>query len=124
MGKKTLPIIIIAVLAVAVAVIVLLVYNSKSSKISRLEKFTAQVEQEYSNYSESDLEEAKAQFEKCVAAVEAEDLNGEERAKVNQLKGECKGYFVQARANQIIQNFENELNDAGDEVKGVIESMM
>ena len=123
MEKKTKIIMIAALAALAVLIIVLLVCNSKSHKISKLEKFTKQVEQEYTNYSESDLENAKAKFEKYVAAVEKKELSGEETSHVNQLKGECKGYFAQAKARLILKNFNDAVNEAGDEVKGVIESL-
>ncbi len=121
--KNRLPWIIAAVVAVAILVAIVLISNGKSAKIKKLEKYTAKVEQEYQNYSESDLEKAQVKFEKYVANVEKKDLDGEERAHVNELKGQCKGYFAQARAHQIMREFENTVNDAGDEVKGVIESM-
>ena len=121
--KNRLPIIIAALVAIAALVIVLLVSSSKSHKISKLEKFTDQVEQMYTNYSESDLEKAQAKFEKYVAAVEKKELSGEETSHVNKLKGECKGYFAQAKARLILQDFQNAVEEAGDEVKGVIESL-
>ena len=123
MEKKQKAIIIAAVVAVAILVVVLSVCNSKSHKIKNLEKFTAQVEQQYQNYSESDLEKAQAKFEKYVSKVEKRDLTGEERSHVNELKGQCKGYFAQAKAHQLIREFEDKVNDAGDEVKGVVESL-
>ena len=122
-NKNRLPIIIAALVAVAVLVIVLLVLGSKSHKIKNLEKFTTQVEQEYQNYSQADLDKAQASFEKYVAKVEKKELTGEETSHVNELKGECKGYFAQAKARLILQDFQNAVEDAGDEVKGVIESM-
>ena len=97
--------------------------SSKSHKIKNLEKFTAQVEQEYQNYSQSDLDKAQAKFEKYVAKVEKKELSGEETSHVNELKGECKGYFAQAKARLILQDFQNAVEEAGDEVKGVIESL-
>ena len=122
-SKKKIMLVVAALVAVAVLVIVILVSNSKSHKIKNLEKFTAQVEQEYQNYSESDLEKAQAKFEKLVADVEKKVLSGEERSHVNELKGRCKGYFAQAKARQLIQEFQDKVNDAGDEVRGVIESL-
>ena len=122
-NKNRLPIIIAALVAVAVLVIVLLVLGSKSHKINKLEKFTAQVEQEYQNYSQSDLDKAQAKFEKYVAKVEKKELSGEETSHVNELKGECQGYFAQAKARLILKDFQDAVEEAGDEVKGVIESM-
>ena len=122
-NKNRLPIIIAALVAVAVLVIVLLVLGSKSHKINKLEKFTAQVEQEYQNYSQSDLDKAQAKFEKYVAKVEKKELSGEETSHVNELKGECKGYFAQAKARLILKDFQDAVEEAGDEVKGVIESL-
>ena len=122
-NKSKLPLVIAALVVVAVLVIVLLVLSSKSHKINNLEKFTAQVEQEYQNYSQADLDKAQASFEKYVAKVEKKELTGEETSHVNELKGECKGYFAQAKARLILQDFQNAVEEAGDEVKGVIESM-
>ena len=122
-NKNKLPIIIAALVVVAVLVIVLLILSSKSHKINKLEKFTAQVEQEYQNYSQSDLDKAQAKFEKYVANVEKKKLSGEETSHVNELKGECKGYFAQAKARLILQDFQDAVEEAGDEVKGVIESL-
>ena len=123
MGKKSKVIMITALAALIVFIAALLISNSKSSKIKKLEKFTAQVEQEYQNYSASDLEKAQAKFDKYVMKVEKKDLTGEETTHVNELKGECKGYFAQAKAHLILQDFNKAVDEAGDEVKGVIESM-
>ena len=122
-NKNRLPIIIAALVAVVVLAVVLLVCSSKSHKIKNLEKFTAQVEQEYQNYSQADLEKSQAKFEKYVAKVEKKKLTGDETSHVNQLKGECKGYFAQAKARMILQDFNDAVEEAGDEVKGVIESL-
>ena len=122
-NKKTQSFIIAAVAALVVLIVVLLLSNGKSAKIKKLEKFTAQVEQEYQNYSESDLEKAQAKYEKYIANVEKKELTGDETAHVNELKGTCKGYFAQAKARLILQDFQDAVNEAGDEVKGVIESL-
>ena len=122
-NKNKLPIIIAALVVVAILVIIVLVCSSKSHKIKNLEKFTAKVEQEYQNYSQADLEKSQAKFEKYVAKVEKKKLTGDETSHVNQLKGECKGYFAQAKARMILQDFNDAVEEAGDEVKGVIESL-
>lgn len=122
-NKNKLPIIIAALVVVAILVIIVLVSSSKAHKIKKLEKFTAQVEQDYQNYSQSELDKAQASFEKYVAKVEKKELTGEDISRVNELKGECKGYFAQAKARLILQDFQNAVEEAGDEVKGVIESM-
>ena len=122
-NKNKLPIIIAALVVVAILVIIVLVCSSKSHKIKNLEKFTAKVEQEYQNYSQSELDKAQASFEKYVTKVEKKELTGEETSHVNELKSECKGYFAQAKARLILQDFQNAVEEAGDEVKGVIESM-
>lgn len=123
MEKKNKIFIIAALVVVAILVIIVLIFSSKSHKIKNLEKFTAKVEQEYQNYSQSELDKAQASFEKYVAKVEKKELTGEETSHVNELKGECKGYFAQAKARLILQDFQNAVEEAGDEVKGVIESM-
>ena len=123
MEKKSKIIMIVALVALVVLVVVLLACNSKSAKIKKLEKFTATVEQKYQGYSESDLEKAQAKFEKYVANVEKKELTGEETSHVNELKVECKGYFAQAKARLILKDFNDAVNEAGDEVKGVIESL-
>ena len=97
MEKKSKIIMIAALVAVVVLAVVLLVCGSKSHKIKNLEKFTAKVEKK--------------------------ELTGEETSRVNELKGECKGYFAQAKARLILQDFQNAVEEAGDEVKGFIESM-
>ena len=104
MEKKSKIIMIAALVAVVVLAVVLLVCGSKSHKIKNLEK-------------------AQAKFEKYVAKVEKKELTGEETSRVNELKGECKGYFAQAKARMILQDFNDAVEEAGDEVKGVIESM-
>ena len=56
MGRKS-KILLIATACVAIALaIVLIVSNSTSSRIKKVEKFTAKVAQEYTSYSASDLE--------------------------------------------------------------------
>ena len=73
-NKNKLPIIIAALVVVAILVIIVLVCSSKSHKIKNLEKFTAKVEQEYQNYSQSELDKAQASFEKYVAKVEKKEV--------------------------------------------------
>ena len=123
MEKKSKIIMIAALVALVVLVVVLLACNSKSAKIKKLEKFTATVEQKYQGYSESDLDKEQAKFDEYVANVEKKELTGEETSHVNELKGECKGYFAQAKARLILKDFNDAVNEAGDEVKGVIESL-
>ena len=123
MEKKNKFLMIAALVVVAALIIVLLVLGSKSHKINKLEKFTAQVEQEYQNYSQADLDKAQAKFDKYVAKVEKKKLTGDETTHVNELKGECKGYFAQAKARMILKDFQDAVEEAGDEVKGVIESL-
>lgn len=92
-------------------------------KINKLEKFTAKVEQSYSKYSNSDLDKAKKQYDKIVADLEKSELSGEQESQVAQLKGECKSYFAQAKARILLSEFNDAVDEAGDEVKGAIESM-
>ncbi|MCR4965751.1 MAG: hypothetical protein K6A41_08865 [Bacteroidales bacterium] len=123
MKNKTMPLVIAALVAIAAIVIAILILSSTGHKIKKLDKFATKVEQEYNNYSESDLEKAQAKFEKLVAKAEKKDLTGEQRSVVNELKGRCKGYFAQAKARMILRDFQDAVNEAGDEVKGAIESM-
>lgn len=97
-------------------------FSSKFATIKKLEKFTAKVEHEYTQYNEHDLEKATAKFERIVKRVEKKKLNGKEESTVNELKGECKGYFAQAKARILFNNFQEALEDAGEEVKGAIKS--
>ena len=101
----------------------LLFASCKSGQIKNLEKFTAQVEQNYSSYSNSDLEKAKTQFNKLVAKVENNELTGEEERHVAELKAECKRYFAQAKARILLEDYNNAVDEAGDEVKGALKSM-
>ncbi|MBQ4440839.1 MAG: hypothetical protein II899_01865 [Bacteroidales bacterium] len=97
--------------------------SCKSGQIKKLEKFTAQVEQNYDKYSNSDLEKTKAQYDKLIAKVEQNEFTGDEQRHVNELKGACKGYFAQAKARILLEEFNNAVDEAGDEVKGALESM-
>lgn len=116
--------ILIAICAVVVALLVVIfVSSSKSVRIKKVEKFTAQVEQEYMEYSDSDLEKAKAKFDKLVAKAEKKELAGDEERHLNQLKGECKGYFALAKARILLQNFHDDLDEAGDDVKDAVKNL-
>lgn len=117
------PLIITAIIAIVILVLVILVGTSKPMRIHRLVKFTAQVEKEYMHYTDKDLDKAKAQYEKYVRKIERCELNEKQQSKVNELRGECNGYFTQAKAMIILQDFQNAVNAAGDEVKGAIKSM-
>ena len=123
MKNKTMPLIILVLAVILALLIVILVSTSTGHKIKKLDKFADLVEQEYTQYSASDLEKAQAKFEKLVAKVEKKELKGEQQSQVNELKGRCKGYFAQAKARMILEDFKNAVDEAGDEVKGVIESM-
>ncbi len=123
MKKNKKPLIITILVVLLALIISILVCSSKGYKIHKLEKFTDKVEQEFSNYSPTDLDKAQAKFEKLVKRVEKKNLSGDDLTKVNTLKGNCKGYFAQAKARMILKEFQENVNAAGDEVKGIIESM-
>jgi len=97
--------------------------SCKQSQIKKLEKFTTEVSTQYQGYSNSDLEKAQAQFEKLLVKVDKNEFTGEEQRHVNELKGECKGYFAQAKARILVEEFNAAVDEAGDEVKGAIKSM-
>ena len=101
----------------------ILITSSKGYKIKKLEKFANMVEQKYDTYSATDLEKVQAKYEKLVKKVEKKELSGEDQSRVSELKGRCRGYFAQAKARLIMEDFKNAVDEAGDEVKGVIESM-
>ena len=122
--KKNYKAIILATIIVVVAlVLAILIMSSKPVKIHKLSKFTKSVEQEYATYSTSELEKAEAKFEKYVKKLDKCELNGRQEEKVNNLKVECRNYFTQAKARIILQDFQNAVDAAGDEVKGAINSM-
>lgn len=123
MGRKS-KILLIATACVAIALaIVLIVSNSTSSRIKKVEKFTAKVAQEYTSYSASDLEKSQAKFDKIVSKAEKKELAGDQKRYVNQLKMECKGYFAHAKAKLILKDFNETLDEAGDDVKDAIENL-
>ena len=97
--------------------------SCKQSQIKKLEKFTTEVSTQYDGYSNSDLEKAQVRFEKLLATVEKNELTGDEQRHVNELKGECKGYFAQAKARILLDEFNAAVEEAGDEVKGAVKSM-
>ncbi|MBR4135991.1 MAG: hypothetical protein IKU03_06255 [Bacteroidales bacterium] len=122
--KNKTTICMIAVLAIIVAILLaILITSSKGYKIKKLEKFTNLVEQKYDTYSAVDLEKAQAKYEKLVKKVEKKELSGEDQILISELKGRCKGSFAQAKARLILEDFKNAVDEAGDDVKGVIESM-
>lgn len=121
--KSRKPLVVTILIAIVVLVLAILISSSKPAKIHRLSKFTQRVEQEYTSYSSSDLEKAEAKFEKYVSKLDKCELNGKQETKVNELKGECRGYFTQARARIILQDFKNAVDAAGAEVKGAIKSL-
>lgn len=121
--KNRKPLIIAILIAVLILVLAILIGTSKPMKIHKLVKFTEEVSNEYTSYTDEELDKASAKFEKYVNKIEKEELNDKQRSKVNELIGECHGYFTQAKARIILQDFQNAVNAAGDEVKGAIKSM-
>lgn len=121
--KNRKPLIIAILIAVLILVLAILIGTSKPMKIHKLVKFTAEVEKEYMNYTTEDLDKTVAKYEKLMKRIEKEELNDKQSSKVNELRGECHGYFTQAKARIILQDFQNAVNAAGDEVKGAIKSM-
>ncbi len=97
--------------------------SCKQGQIKKLEKFTTEVSEHYDGYSNSDLEKAQVKFEKLLATVEKNELTGDEQRHVNELKGECKGYFAQAKARILLDEFNAAVEEAGDEVKGAVKSL-
>lgn len=117
------PCIIACIVAVVVLVLAFLIMRSTPMKIHKLAKFTKQVEAEYAQYSNSELEKATAKFEKKIARLEERELNGRQEEKVRDLKMECINYFAQAKARLILQEYNSAVDKAGEKVKDAIESM-
>ncbi len=118
------PLVLTILVFILLLVLGILISSSKPAKIHRLTKFTQQVAKEYVNYSTSDLEKAEAKFDKLIRKIEKKDLNGKQTEKVQELKGECQGYFTQAKARIILQNHQNALDAAGPAVKDAVKSLM
>ena len=97
--------------------------SCKQSQIKKLENFTSEVSAQYSGYSNSDLEKAQARFEKLLLNAEKNELTGEEQRHINELKGQCKGYFAQAKARLLLEEFNAAVDEAGDEVRGALKSL-
>lgn len=121
--KNRKPLIIAILIAVLVLVLAILIGTSKPMKIHKLVKFTAEVEKEYMNYTTEDLDKTVAQYEKLIKRIDKEELNDKQSSKVSELRGECNGYFAQAKGRIILEDFNRALDAAGDEVKGVVKSM-
>ncbi|MCQ2283972.1 MAG: hypothetical protein MJZ57_03610 [Bacteroidales bacterium] len=123
-AKKSIkPLIIAALCAILAIVIIIMIMTSKPVKIKKLEKFTATVEKEYTSYTNEDLDKAVAKYDKIIKKIDKCELNDKQSSKVNELRGECNGYFAQAKGRIILDEFNKALDAAGDEVKGVVKSM-
>lgn len=121
--KSRKPLIITILILVLLLVLAILITSSKPYKIHKLKKLTATVEQEYTTYTTEDLDKVVAKYEKIVKKLDKCELNDKQASKVSELRGECNGYFAQAKGRIILEDFNRALDAAGDEVKGVVKSM-
>lgn len=121
--KSRKPLIITILILVLLLILTILVTSSKPYKIHKLKKLTSTVEQEYTTYTNEDLDKAVAKYDKIVKKLDKCELNDKQASKVNELRGECNGYFAQAKGRIILEDFNRALDAAGDEVKGVVKSL-
>lgn len=115
--------IVAGLIAVVVLVLAFLILRSTPMKIHKLAKFTKQVEADYAQYSNSELEKATAKFEKQLTRLNKRELNGRQEEKVRDLRNECISYFAQAKARLILQEYNSAVDAAGEAVKDAIKSM-
>lgn len=111
------------IIVVLALVLFILVSRSTPMRIHRLAKLTKQVEANYAQYSNAELDKATAQYEKFVNRIEKRELNEKQIEKVRDLKATCLACFTQAKARLLLQEFNSKVDDAGESVKDAIESM-
>ncbi len=114
--KKLLTLIILV--GIVLAVIFVFKNNSPASQVRKLQKFTAQVEQEYMDYTQTDLDKALADYKVLSENIDESKLTDDDKKLVSRLRGECNGYFAKAKGRLVL----DKLKDAGETVKGVINS--
>lgn len=114
--KKILALLVVAAIVVAV---IFVFQNSPSSQVAKLEKFTATVEQEYENYSQTDLDKALDEYNEISGKIDEDKLSDAERKQVSRLRGECNGYFAKAKGRLVL----DQLRSAGETVKGVVDAV-
>lgn len=117
------PMIIAGLILVVVLVLAILIGNSKPMRIHKFVKFTEQVEKDYPSYTEEDLDEALAKYEKITKKLDKCEFNDKQQEKVSGLRRDCHEYFTQAKGRIILQKFQSELEAAGSEVKEAVRSM-
>lgn len=114
--KKLLKLII--VIAIALVIVFVFMNNSTSSQVKKLQKFTANVEQEYDTYTQTELDEAMADYKKISEKIDESKLTDLEKKQVSKLRGECNTYFAKAKGRLMM----DKLKDAGATLKGVVDA--
>lgn len=114
--KKLLTLIILV--GIVFALIFVFKSNSPAGQVRKLQKFTAQVEQEYVDYSQDDLDKAIAEYKVISENIDETKLSDDDKKLVSRLRGECNGYFAKAKGRLVLDKLKN----AGDTVKGVIDA--
>lgn len=102
---------IIALIVVAAIIFVFFCVKNSSSPVDKLEKFTANVEQEYDNYDQDALNKTIADFNEIVESIDASKLSDTEKLKVTNYKGRCKTYFAKAKARLVVEKIKGVAND-------------
>ena len=118
--KKSIP----KILSLTIVLFAMSCSNfGKSSYISSFEQFVSSVSEKQDTYTDEDWDKAGirfAQFAETDYQKYSRKLTKEEKQKIGMLKGK---YFA-IRTKSKIGNFMNNLQDAIDEVSGVVEGFM
>lgn len=115
--------ILACIILAVILILAILISTSKPMRIHKFVKFTEQVEKDYPSYTEEDLDDALAKYEKISKKLEKCEFNDKQKDKVFELKRDCHEYFTQAKGRIILQKFQSELDAAGQDVKDAVKSM-
>lgn len=115
--KKLLALFV--VIAIAIAIIFVFINNSSSSQVKKLQKFTADVEEEYENYDAEELDKAVIEYNEISKNIDETKLSDDDKKMVSLLRGKCNTYFSKAKGRLMMEK----LKGVSDVVSGIIESV-
>lgn len=102
-------------------------FGGKSSYISSFERFVGKVEHNADTYTDEDWEQADAHFEQFADTDHQKNsrkLTKEEKQKIGKLKGKYLAIRAKTKVGNFMDNLQNALDELGGVVEGFTEEIM
>ena len=95
----------------------------KEKNMQKLESLAAEVKANAAQYTDEDWMKFLREYQVTDSLIALEEYTEEEFQRIGQLKGQCAGYLVKAKAIQVKQGIGNAIKEVSGAAKGFMDAL-